>query len=173
MDQIRHSRCPRYRCCRGGDCVTYTPQKNVDNLGLAELWACTFTNFINAGEYTRHEAASQDELDLIVGKAFRRGVALMSNYIDHSKMDKTAKDCTSWDEEDNPEWHYWVKKRLMLLHVVSEALNVVIDPRRFQVGIMLTQYNTKHYVLLTSAGQVINPDNSLKGEIIETRPFIY
>lgn len=152
----------------------YTLQKEVDTQGLGERWACTFTNFINAGEYMKQEKATEDQIDLIVGRCFRYGLAAMSNYVDHADLNKKAADVTDWNTQ-NPEWHYlcWKELRSKILLVVSEALDVVINPRNFRIGIMLTQYGSKHWVLMCASGQIINPDPSLKGEIIETRKFLY
>jgi hypothetical protein len=152
--------------------MKYTEQKDIDEIKLGARWACRFLNFINAGEHSRTRQADRSEINQILAEAFRARLADMCNYIDHDNRDMTADDVVNWNT-DNPEWHYWVRKQMDLLNVVSDALSVAIDPRRYQTGIMLTQYNTHHYVLITYANQIVNPDPALKGEIIEYRKLIY
>lgn len=152
--------------------MVYTEQNEIDFLGLAALWACTFTGFINAGEHSRGRKASQDELDRIVGRCFRYRLAAMANYKSHSTVLPRLKELPGWSEYANPEWHYLVEKREEILAVVAYVLGVEINPADYRVAIMKTQYGTEHYCLLIG-DLLINPDPNLHGEIIRTTEFIY
>lgn len=151
----------------------YTLQKHIDHLELGERWACTYCGPINVMEHVTGEQMTEPELDEIVGHCFRRRFADMANYIDHAKQDKTAADCTSWDDKDNPEWHYWVKKRAEFLRYLEFRFRTRIPYDLFKVAIMKTQHGTNHYCILINTGKLINPDPSLKGPIIEKRPLVY
>lgn len=151
----------------------YTLQRDLDSVGIGERWGCTFSGFINCAEHTTGERASPEELDGIIGGAFRFKLAAMANYIHHDDLEKDGSQCVTWDEEENPEWGYLVMARRALFTLVCAKMGVAVNHHNYEVAIMLTQYNTKHYCILTSSGELINPDPSLKGEIIETRPLLY
>lgn len=151
----------------------YTLQKAIDHLKLGERWACTFTGPINVMEHIRGGRMTEEELDEIIGHCFRRRFADMANYPDHAVPDKTADDCITWDDVDDPEWHYWVRERKKFLSYLEIRFKTRIPYEFFKVAIMKTQHGTHHYCIQMNTGRLINPDPSLKGPIIETRPLAY
>lgn len=151
----------------------YTLQEHIDFLHLGERWACTFCGPINAAENVRKEIFTDEELDEIIGHAFRRRYAAMSNYKNHKNVYPKVKDNPRWDDIADPEWHYWVEMRERFVRYLEFRFKITIDPDHFQVAIIKTQHGTRHYCILTAAGELINPDPNLKGPIIETRSFIY
>lgn len=154
--------------------MKYTEQKEVDKLGLAARWACTWVGLaLNVCEHRRQEKATETEVALIGWYCFTHRLADMANYVNHDFLNLTADQCETWDEEENPEWHYYVRKRAAILAQAMVVMDVDLDPENYQVAIMLTQFKTRHYCILTAAGELINPDPSLYGEIIETRPLLY
>ena len=153
--------------------MKYTLQNDLDSLGLGGRWGCTWTGLaLNVCEHARRRIATEVETSLLIGRCFRKKLALMCNYIDDADLKKDAKDVKDWDQE-NPEWHWYVLHRADLFHVATATLQAVVDPANYRVAIMLTQHKTYHYCILTASGELINPDPSLKGEIVETRALIY
>lgn len=151
----------------------YTEQKDLDILGLGARWGCAFVGPINALENVLKRPLKESEIDEVIGRAFRYGMAEMCNYIDHKNTKKQAKDCTSWDDKDNPEWHYLVKKRRYFIAYLNDRFGVAIPVNDFKIAIMRTQFGGLHYCLKTASGELINPDSYLKGPIIEERPLVY
>ena len=153
--------------------MTYTIQADLDSTGLAARWACTFCGFINAAEYTRQRIATQSELDRVIGRAFRERYAAMANYKNDATVSPPVPDLKGWDSVANPEWHYLVEKRRQLFAITALIMDTDMDPDRFRVAIMKTQYGTNHYCVLADDQELINPDPNLFGDIIRTTEFLY
>lgn len=154
--------------------MDYTEQLELDKMGLGERWGCTFTGFPNVFEHALRRKAEEWEIDQVVGAAFRGGFAGMANYKHHDYgVDNDLPPPEGWDAKANPEWGYYVKSRLYLFAACTKIFKKRVDHMRYHVAIMKTQYGTRHYCVLAPRDELINPDPSLEGPIIETRPFIY
>lgn len=162
--------------------MTYTEQAELDDMGLAARWACTFTGPINAGEHTAKRKAAEKELSLIIGRAFRIRAALMCNYKDHDAFyPPYPDDLQGWDENANPEMHYFVKQWLALVYIVEASMDISIDVTRYETGIVKVYTNAKktktgnHYIIRADSSQEIDPDPSLvrvEGTHIKWRPLV-
>ncbi len=153
--------------------MTYTIQADLDRTGLGERWGCTFTGFINVAEYTRRRIATQTELDRIIGRAFRDKYAVMANYKNDATVSPPEQELSGWGVVANPEWHYLVRERRQLCAITALIMDTDIEPERFQVAIMMTQYDTEHYCIMADDQELINPDPNLFGDIIRMTAFLY
>lgn len=151
--------------------MKYTLQNEIDIGGFSERWACYFVLPINAGEHTRRHKATDDELSMIVGKAFRTLAATMANYKHDAYVRPPTTPPEGWDAKANPEWHYLVEDFNAMIRIVEEVMFLRIPKAVFKIAIMKTQYNTDHYCLLPRGGDLINPDPSLHGPIKKLLPF--
>ncbi len=151
----------------------YTIQEELDYLEFGARWGCRTTNFINAAEHSAKRKATERELDIIVGRAFRGGVVKMCNYKHHDYgIDNDLEPPKGWSPRANPEWHWWVKKQRALLHIVTTTMNTAVSVERYQTAIMTTPYGN-HYCILAPGGELINPDPNLEGTISKTLPLVY
>lgn len=144
----------------------FSTQSRMDFKEFGKMWACAFCGPINCSEYILGRIATEREIDIIVGRAFRTGAALMANY-KHDKFvrPKGQKQPIGWGEKANPEWHYLIEEWPEFVTMVEKIMRVTISRAMFKIAIMKTQYNTTHYCILVDDKILINPDPSLHGPI--------
>lgn len=150
--------------------MIYTIQKELDNQFLGARWGCYFTGPINAGEHTAGRKATQTELDIIVGRAFRARYAYMANYKNDLTVRPRQEEISGWDQAANPEWHYLVDNYGELIRLVSKVLRVWINPMQFEIVVMKVSAGN-HYGIRAEKRIVINPDPKLDGRIMKYIPF--
>ncbi len=150
--------------------MEYTVQSRLDNMPFGARWGCYFTGPINAAEYVSQRQATETEIDLIVGRAFRRRLAFMANYKNDATVRPRIKEAPGWGPGANPEWHYLVDDYQGLVHIVQLTMCTAIDPERFELAVMSVSAGN-HYCIRADKSLLINPDPSLMGNITRYIPF--
>lgn len=145
--------------------MIYTLQKVLDDNHLGERWGCFYCGPINMCEHTRGVTATRAERMMILGEAVSTNAISHSNYKHDLYIRPKKTPPAGWDTKANPEWHYLVEEYKAFFRIVCTAMDVNVDPRRFKLAVMRTQYGGIHYCVLADGDLLINPDESLHGTI--------
>jgi len=151
--------------------MTYTLQKDLDVGGLGARWGCFATSgSINICEHEIGRQLTDEELDSVIGQWFRMRIVDMCNYKNHNTAGGNAQqpDLPGWDEEADPEWHWWVRNRRAALLIVMHVVGLKELRHQYETHILSTP--GAHYVTyVVDEGITINPDPSLTGAITSKR----
>jgi len=150
--------------------MNYTLQKELDVGGFGARWGCYATSLINIVEHELHRALTDKELDEITGQWFRLRLVNMSNYKNHETAgaNHLDPDRPGWDEDADPEWHWWVLNRRASLLIAMSICGIHNLIHEYETHILATP--GRHYVTyVVDENITINPDLSLRGKIIEKR----
>lgn len=148
----------------------YTTQSEWDKNGIGDRFACAFTVPFLFCEHKKGRKGKDAEQTLYLGWCFRNLVAFMSNNADFDlDADAEWEKPKGWDGPGTPGWFYNVDDWNAAIGYAERALGVKLNRASYRIGVMRHQYGGIHYVGIDPQGNIMNPDPSLNGPIIEKR----
>lgn len=153
--------------------IMFTKQANLGRFG--KRWGCLATCLINIIENELERRLTPLERKACIGAWHESENVLISNYKHHEIL---YPEPSKWDSEADPEWHFLVfdrdgnrdAGRLSALRDLMSLLGVKSLTHKYAIIEIATAYGS-HYVLSVDNIFEVNPDPSLNGEEIETRPI--
>lgn len=142
--------------------IDFTKQSRLGRFGAR--WACLATCYLNIAEMEKGERLTVQELTQSIGLWALTESVLICNYKDHGRI---GDEIPGWTAEADPEMHYYVTDNKRALNDTMIALGVDNLTHKYEI----LKLNIGHFVLRIDGDKVINPDPSLSGEIVETRPI--
>jgi hypothetical protein len=164
----------------------YTKQSELDELGFGSRWGCTCDCFFIAGEVSKGRKLTKMQRKLIIADIVTKKapdgkpIVAFSNYKDHAIFYHPYPGYKpGWTPNANPEYHWYVRHRLLFVHIIEANIGADIVLSRFELGIMKVHIENgatgNHYVLRVDKKDVYNPDPYLvrvNGTKIQWQPLV-
>ena len=143
--------------------IPYTTQ---DKLGLyGARWGCYATCLINIIENEKGRALHEEEILSCIGAFFVGEHVRLANYKDHKDTENSP---LGWGANDDPEVHFFIVNQRRALLDLANVFHIPALKQQYNILKLSTPYGT-HFVLQLDSGHIINPDDSITGEIVQKR----
>jgi len=141
----------------------YTKQSELGRFG--QRWGCYATSLLNVLECELGRKLTRFERCACIGAWVVSENVWISNYKNHLLLNSEKR---GWSEDSDPEWHFYVRRQLDALMDIARVLGIGTPRGKYEILKMRTEYGD-HFVLRVDGGEIINPDPTLTGEIVEVR----
>lgn len=129
-------------------------------------WGCYATCILNIMECELGRKLSMTEIQSVFGAWLISEWVYLSNYKDHDIALGGYQEKPGWHQMADPEIHFWVRNQEKAILDAMRSVGVKKLTKRYNI----LKWDIGHFVLEINGGHVINPDPSLSGKVVDTRP---